>query len=198
MADLFLGLDDFATTAKDEIDAGGVQELIGDGGGHGGVRLVGKEGGDTRGGDGSGGDDADGPAATLGLIEKGVGRFAVVAEAELVGGTDFTGGEEGGQGGGVTDELVGGVGFHKGHGVGLIESGEIAVGMAGLREGEEFRAGPGNEKDDDGVGTGADEVPDVAVGESNKREEDDQGNQLRAPTFHNGILKQNRLRGRCG
>ena len=159
---------------------------------------MGEEGGDPGRSDRAGGDNADGAAATLGLVEECVGRFAVVAEAELVGGADLPGGEKGGQGGGVTDELVGGVGFHKGHGVGLIESGEIPVGMAGLREGEEFWAGPGNEKDDDGVGTGSDEVADVAIRKADEGHQNDQGNQLRAPTFHNGLLKQNRLRGRFG
>ena len=40
VACLFLGGENFATAAEDEVDAGGVEELIGDGGGDGGVGLV--------------------------------------------------------------------------------------------------------------------------------------------------------------
>ena len=40
VACLFLGGENFATAAEDEVDAGGVEELISDGGGDGGVGLV--------------------------------------------------------------------------------------------------------------------------------------------------------------
>ena len=40
MACLFLGGENFATAAEDEVDAGGVEKLISDGGGDGGVGLV--------------------------------------------------------------------------------------------------------------------------------------------------------------
>ena len=198
VADLFLCFDHFPTTAKDQINPGGVEELVGDGGGDRGIRLVGKKCGDPWRSDGSGGNDADCPSASLGLIKKRVRRFAVVPKAKLVGGTDLPRGEEGGESSGIADELVRGVGFHEGHGVGLVETGKVAIGMAGLSKGEEFRAGPRNEENDDGMGAGADEVADVAVGEADEGHQDDQGNQLRAPTFHKGLLKQNRLRGRCG
>ena len=50
---LFLCGENFATAPKDEVDAGGIEKLIGDGGGDGGVGLVGVEGGYAWGGDGA-------------------------------------------------------------------------------------------------------------------------------------------------
>ena len=70
--------------------------------------------------------------------------------------------------------------------------------MPGLGKGEEFRAGPGHQEDNDGVGAGTDEVADVTVGKADKGHQNDQGDQLRAPSFHGKELKQNRHRGRCG
>ena len=45
MTGFFLGSEDFTTSAEDEVDAGGVEQLVGDGGGNGGIGLVGVESG---------------------------------------------------------------------------------------------------------------------------------------------------------
>ena len=123
---------------------------------------MGEEGGDPGRGDRARGDDTHRAAAALGLIEQGISRLAVVAEAKLVGRADLPGGEKGGEGGGIPGQLVRSVGFDEGEGVGLIQPGKVAIGVAGLGEGEELLAGSRHKKDDDGMGTGADEVADVA------------------------------------
>lgn len=120
----------------------------------------------------------------MGFIEEGIGRFSVVAETETTGGGGFTGGEEGGEGGGIAGEVIGGLGFDESHGIGVIETGEAAIGIAGLGEGEEFGACSRDKKDDDAVGADADEVADVASGEADEGEEDGKGDELWAPPFH--------------
>ena len=155
--------------------------------------MVGVEGGHAWGGNGARGDDADGAPVALGFIEEGIGRFSVVAKAETTGGAGFAGGEEGSEGGGIAGEVIGGLGFDESHGIGVIETGEAAIGIAGLGEGEEFGACSRDKKDDDAVGADADEVADVASGEADEGEEDGKGDELWAPPFHSHemLLEQN-------
>ena len=120
----------------------------------------------------------------MSFIEEGIGRFSVVAETETTGGGGFAGGEEGGEGGGIAGEVIGGLGFDESHSIGAIETGEVAIGIAGLGEGEEFGACSRDKKDDDAVGADADEVADVASGEADEGEEDGKGDELWAPPFH--------------
>ena len=120
----------------------------------------------------------------MGFIEEGIGRFSVVAKAEATGGAGFAGGEKRGEGGGVAGKVIGGLGFDEGHAVGVVESCEAAIGVAGLGEGEEFGASSRNKKDDDAVGADADEVADVTGGEADEGEEDGKGDELRTPPFH--------------
>ena len=76
------------------------------------------------------------------------------------------------------------MGFDESHSIGAIETREVAIGIAGLREGEEFGASSRNEKDDDAMGADADEVADVTSGEADEGEEDGKGDELRTPPFH--------------
>lgn len=120
----------------------------------------------------------------MGFIEEGIGRFSVVAKAEATGGARFAGGEKRGEGGGVAGQVIGGLGFDESHAVGVVESCEAAIGVAGLGEGEEFGASSRNKKDDDAVGADADEVAYVTGGEADEGEEDGKGDELRTPPFH--------------
>jgi len=181
---LFLCGENFATAPKDEIDAGGIEKLIGDGGGNGGVGLVGVEGSYAWGGNGTRGDDADGAPVALSFIEEGIGRFSVVAKAETPRGARFAGGEEGSEGGGIAGEVIGGLGFDESHGIGAIETGEVAIRIAGLGECEEFGACSRDKKDDDAVGTDSNKVANVASREADEGEEDGKGDELWAPPFH--------------
>ena len=76
------------------------------------------------------------------------------------------------------------MGFHKGHGVGVAQTGELAVGVPGLGKRKKFGTSSGDKKDDDAVGPGPDEVTDVARGEADKGQKDGQGDQLGSPAFH--------------
>ena len=158
---------------------------------------MGVEGSNPRGGDGSGGDDAHGPATSLRLVEEGVGRFSVIAKAESASGAGLTCGEERGEGGGISGELIGGLAFHECHGVCLIEAGEAAAGFPSLGQSKKLRTGAGNEKDDDTVGASTDEVTDVAIGEANEGEEDAKGEKLRSPPFCSHLPSKAERAGRA-
>lgn len=120
----------------------------------------------------------------MGFVEKGISRLSVVAKAEAAGGAGLAGGEKGGEGGGIAGKVIGGLGFDEGHAVGVVETCEAAIGVAGLGEGEEFGASSGDKEDDDAVGADTDEVADVTGGEADEGEENGKGDELRAPPFH--------------
>ena len=145
---------------------------------------MGVEGGHAWGGDGARGDDADGATVPLSFVKQGIGGFSVVAETETARGGGFPRGKEGGEGGGIAGEVIGGLGFDESHGIGAIETGEVAIGIAGLGEGEEFGTCSRDKKDDDAVGTDSNKVANVASGEADEGEEDGKGDELWAPPFH--------------
>jgi hypothetical protein len=159
--------------------------------------LVGVESGDARRGDWTRGDDANGPTTSLGLVKESIGRFSVVPKAEATGGTGLTCGQEGGEGGGVTCQLIGGLAFHKCHGVRTIETDEATVGFPSLGQSEEFGASARNKKDDDAMGTSTDEVADVAVGEADKGEKDSKGEKLGSPPFCSHLPSKAERAGRA-
>jgi hypothetical protein len=104
----------------------------------------------------------------LGFVEKGIGRFPVVLKAQAACGTGLTGGKERCEGGGVSGQLIGGLALHEGHRIGMVESGKFTIRISGLSQGEKFRAGTGDKKDDDAMSARTNKITDVAVREADE------------------------------